>query len=93
MAKDDDAILIGGPRDGSRYAANDAGLVELEIDGLIHRYIHTSQHRQVDGAELRVYNYDGEVSPQGAQSGVEDAQDRAASPLAEANNSDTESRN
>lgn len=74
-----DAILVGGPHDGSRYVAEDAGLVELEIEGLIHRYIHTSQHREVDGAELRVYNYDGEVSPQGAQSGVENAQDRAMS--------------
>jgi hypothetical protein len=37
-AEADDAILVGGPRDGTRFASEQAGLLELEIDGM-HRYV------------------------------------------------------
>src|SRR4051812_35307649 len=37
-----DAILIGGPRDGTPFHASSAGLVTLEVDGLIERYIQTT---------------------------------------------------
>jgi hypothetical protein len=85
-----EAILIGGPRDGTSFHPEDAALVELEIDGLIHRYIRTGAQREHDGQSLTVYNYDGVVAPQGGQSGVENAQQRVASPLADATG--TESR-
>jgi hypothetical protein len=68
---DTDAILVGGPRDGTIFAGQDAALVELEIDGLVHRYIRTTQRRDRDGRRLLVYNYDGELDPRGAQSGAE----------------------
>jgi hypothetical protein len=76
--------MVGGPRDGTSFHADDAALVELEIDGLIHRYIRTSAQRDRDGQTLTVYNYDGAVAPHGSQSGVEDAQRRVSSPLADA---------
>lgn len=66
-----DAVFVGGPRDDTLFTAEDSALVELEIDGLIHRYIRTTQHRDRDGREVTVYNYDGEVNPSGAQSGIE----------------------
>ncbi len=58
-----DAILIGGPRDGTPFHASSAGLVTLEVDGLVQRYIQTTATREVNGRELLVYNYDGEVRP------------------------------
>jgi len=76
--KDDDAVLVGGPRDRTTLTAGDTALVELEIDGLIHRYIRTTKQR--DGG-LRVYNYDGEVAPGGAEFGTENSAARVASPL------------
>ncbi|GAB3976987.1 hypothetical protein V1634_27145 [Plantactinospora veratri] len=82
MTTHDDSILIGGPRDESLVAAGDAGLIELEIDGLIHRYIRTTATREVGDGTYRVYNYDGEVAPDGGSSGSENARDRVASPLA-----------
>jgi len=66
-----DAILVGGPRDGATFPAGDAALVELELDGLVHRYIRTTTSRERDGRSLPVYNYDGEIDPDGAQSGAE----------------------
>jgi hypothetical protein len=57
----DDAIMLGGPRDGEVFAAADTALVELEIDGLTHRYIRTTATRENSGRELVVYNYDGVV--------------------------------
>jgi hypothetical protein len=70
-ATEEDAIFVGGPRDGALFHSNEAGLVELEIDGMIHRYIRTTQHRERDGRSYLVYNYDGVVDPTGAQSGAE----------------------
>jgi hypothetical protein len=60
-----DAILVGGPRDGTLFHASSAGLVTLEIDGLVERYIQTTATHEVDGRQLLVYNYDGEVRPTG----------------------------
>jgi hypothetical protein len=77
-----DAIFTGGPQDGNETTAADAGLVEVEIDGLVHRYIRTSQRRATSGGELTIYTYDGVIDPTGAEDGVEHAVDRAASPLA-----------
>jgi hypothetical protein len=73
-----DAVLQGGPRDGTDFNAEGAGLIELEINGMVHRYIPTNQ-RDDDRA---VYTYDGMIDPTGAQDGVESAADRAASPTA-----------
>jgi hypothetical protein len=73
-----DALLQGGPRDGTQFNAEGAGLIELEIDGMVHRYIPTT--RRVDDKVL--YTYDGMVDPTGAQDGVERAEDRLASPTA-----------
>ncbi|WP_203718986.1 hypothetical protein [Asanoa siamensis] len=73
-----DALLQGGPRDGTEFASEGAGLIELEIDGKVHRYIPTM--RRLD--DKAVYTYDGEVDPTGAQDGVENARDRSASPTA-----------
>jgi hypothetical protein len=56
-----DAILIGGPRDGTPFRAEGSGLVTLEVEGLVHRYIRTTERRQRGGQDLLVYNYDGEV--------------------------------
>jgi hypothetical protein len=66
-----DAIFVGGPRDGALFGSNEAGLVELEIEGMVHRYIRTTRHRDRDGRSYLVYNYDGVVDPNGAQSGAE----------------------
>ena len=66
-----DAILVGGPRDGSLHASDGSALLQVEIDGLIHRYIVTTKQHEQDGGSYTVYNYDGEVNPNGAQSGVE----------------------
>ena len=53
--------MIGGPRDGERLTAPEAALVQLQIDGLSHRYIRTTATREIDGHQLLVYNYDGEI--------------------------------
>ena len=62
-----DARYVGGPLDGTSFSGADAALVEVEIEGLVHRYIRTTQERD----SLVVYNYDGEIDPNGAQPGVE----------------------
>jgi hypothetical protein len=76
-----DATLTGGPRDGETVATDGTGLLEYDIDGLVHRYIRTSNHNEATGAFA--YNYDGVVDPTGAQDGAENAKDRQASPLAD----------
>lgn len=65
------AIYVGGPNDGSRFSAGTEAVVEVEIDGLVHRYIHTTAHRDIDGQSLVVFNYDGVIDPDGALPGVE----------------------
>jgi hypothetical protein len=54
------AILVGGPGDQSPVPAADAAVVHLRKENLVHRYIRTDRHRDVDGRSLLVYNYDGE---------------------------------
>lgn len=76
-------MLAGGPRDGEVMEVGDAGLLEVEVDGMVHRYIPTRQTRPSGGADLPVYNYDGMVNPAGAEDGVENADRRMASPLAD----------
>jgi hypothetical protein len=56
-----DAIFVGGPRDGTLFAAADSGLVEVPIEGLTHRYVLTSATRQHEGKTYRVFTYDGEI--------------------------------
>jgi hypothetical protein len=74
------AYLVGGPRDGSSQDAEGA-LLEIEIDGMIHRYIRTTKQH---GEGSTVYNYDGMVAPGGGEPGVEDPAARVASPKADA---------
>ncbi|AXO36224.1 hypothetical protein AB0K27_27195 [Micromonospora echinospora] len=74
------AYLVGGPRDGSTQDADGKALVEIEIDGMIHRYIRTTKQHGDDGV---VYNYDGMVAPGGGEPGVEDPAARVASPKAD----------
>jgi hypothetical protein len=73
MAADDqyDGIFVGGPRDGSLLASDDEALVEVEIDGFIHRYVVTTKLRKQNGMSYTVYNYDGAIDPTGAQPGIE----------------------
>jgi hypothetical protein len=78
-----DAVLVDGPSDQSLVTAGAAALVEVASEGLIHRYIRTTQQRHHDGAELTVYTYDGAVRADGGESGAENAADRVASPLAD----------
>jgi hypothetical protein len=66
-----DAVLTGGPRDGALLRSDGEAMVEVEIDGLLHRYRITTKDRQHDGASLTVYTYDGVIDPSGAQPGVE----------------------
>jgi len=86
MTANSKAVLVGGPRDGDVVKADSAALVEIEIDGMVHRYIATMQTRPVGDADLPVYNYDGMVNPAGAEDGVEEAKSRMTSPLAEEEN-------
>jgi hypothetical protein len=65
-----DALYIGGPNDGVRFTSDDAAVVDVPDDGLVHRYIRTTAHRDGDDGPL-VYNYDGVVDPSGATPGVE----------------------
>ena len=82
---DKDAILVGGPRDGTSFAAEEAGLIEFEIEGMVHRYIPSRQTRSTPEGDRRVYAYDGVVDPNGATDGAENSRNRRASPLAEEN--------
>ncbi|MEW2445034.1 hypothetical protein [Micromonospora marina] len=74
------AYLVGGPRDGSTQDADGKALVEIELDGMIHRYVRTTKQHGDDGV---VYNYDGMVAPGGGEPGVEDPAARVASPKAD----------
>jgi hypothetical protein len=79
-------VLTGGPFDDTRFDGYDevgGPLIEIESDGLIHRYIPTEKTRTVDGQELPVFQFDGTVSPEGGMPGTEDPQKRLASPLAD----------
>ncbi len=67
----DGTILVGGPRDGVILGTVDSAVVELEIDGMVHRYVVTTQSRDDGDNAYQVYNYDGEIDPSGAQPGAE----------------------
>jgi hypothetical protein len=78
-------VLTDGPFDNTRfdeYDDADGPLIEIESEGLIHRYIRTTRTRTVDGQDLPVFQFDGTVSPDGGLPGTEDPQKRLASPLA-----------
>jgi hypothetical protein len=79
-------VLSGGPFDNTRfdqYDEADGALIEMEADGLIHRYIRTTATRAAEGRELPVFQFDGTVSPEGGLPGTENPRDRLASPLAD----------
>lgn len=63
--REPDALLIGGPWDDTPFTAEDAAIVELELDGLVHRYIATDRFREHDGRSVAVYTYDGATRPPG----------------------------
>ena len=62
-----DAVLLGGPRNGTLFTAEDAAVVELEIDGLIQRYLRTSRYQDHDGQSVVIFVYDGTADPAGGQ--------------------------
>jgi hypothetical protein len=66
-----EVVLVGGPYDGTVIGADDRAVVELERDGLIHRYVKTTKHREHDGRSYAAFNYDGEIDPNGSQPGIE----------------------
>jgi hypothetical protein len=66
-----EVMLIGGPYDGIVLGPVDQAVVELERDGLIHRYVVTSKRRERDGHSYAAFNYDGEIDPTGAEPGIE----------------------
>jgi hypothetical protein len=63
-ARDEDAVLVGGPNDTETFRSDGAALVTLEIDGLVHRYVRTTAHRELAHRQFLVYTYDGEVRPE-----------------------------
>jgi hypothetical protein len=67
----DDVLLRGGPRDGRVIRRPDSAVAEVEIDGLIHRYVLTTRQDERDGTTYTVFNYDGEIDPSGAMPGAE----------------------
>jgi hypothetical protein len=66
-----DAMFVGGPRDGELFDAQQAGLVEVLIDGMLHRYIPTTATREQGGTTFTVYNYDGEIRATGDHPDIE----------------------
>jgi hypothetical protein len=63
------AMLLGGPRDGTLFTVEDSAVVELEIDGLIQRYLRTTRRQNHHGQPLVVFVYDGASGPTGIQTG------------------------
>jgi hypothetical protein len=64
-------ILTGGPRDGAVVNSVGSAVVELEIDGFIHKYVLTNQHKEHGGTSYTIFNYDGMIDPKGAMPGAE----------------------
>jgi hypothetical protein len=62
-------MLLGGPRDGTLFTAEDAAIVQLEIDGLIQRYLRTARQEDHNGTPLVIFAYDGASGPDGADPG------------------------
>jgi hypothetical protein len=63
MPNTPDALLLGGPRDGTLFTADDAAVVQLEIDGLIQRYLRTTSQQDHRGQSVMLYVYDGAAPP------------------------------
>ena len=84
MTSQENAILVGGPRDGDRFTETESPLVELELGTVVHRYIRTTTARE----SLTVYNYDGAVDPvmtrsgRGGEGPVQPAADEGVDPPA-----------
>jgi hypothetical protein len=66
-----DAILLGGPRDGTLFTADDSAIVELEIEGLIQRYLRTTRQEDHRGQRVVIFVYDGASDPAGTRPGLE----------------------
>jgi hypothetical protein len=64
-------MLVGGPYDGTVIGTADQAVIELERDGLIHRYVTTSKRREQEGRSYAAFNYDGTIDPNGSQPGIE----------------------
>ena len=67
--KSPDAILVGGPRDGTLFTAGDTAFVELEIDATIQRYVRTCSQQQHHHRPVTVFVYEGGTAPIGDGSG------------------------
>lgn len=68
------AVLVGGPSHHRPVTLEgDIAVLEVPADGTFHRYIRTDGHRDVEGRNLVVYNYDGQMyddparTPDGAE--------------------------
>ncbi|MEV4754923.1 hypothetical protein AB0J86_07400 [Micromonospora sp. NPDC049559] len=68
--REPDALLLGGPRDGLLFTAEDAAIVQLEVDGLMQRYLRTSNREERNGIPLVVFVYDGAGAPEGGEPAV-----------------------
>lgn len=73
--KTPDALLVGGPRDGTLFTADDASSVKLEIDGLVQRYLRTDREQSLDGTRMVVFAYDG-VTDEGVTRAEVEASDQ-----------------
>jgi hypothetical protein len=66
-----DAIYVGGPNDSATFTSDEVAVVEVPLDGLLHRYVRTTAQRNNGGTARVVYNYDGVVDPAGAMPGIQ----------------------
>ncbi|HEX6968111.1 MAG TPA: hypothetical protein VF174_04755 [Micromonosporaceae bacterium] len=57
--KSPDAILVGGPRNGTLFTAGETTVVELEIDATIQRYLRTRNQQWYGRRPVTVFVYDG----------------------------------
>jgi hypothetical protein len=70
-ATQEQAIYAGGPLDGQLFTAESDAVVHVPMNDVIHRYIRTTQHREIGGESHLVFNYDGEEYVSGGTPGVE----------------------
>jgi hypothetical protein len=66
-----DAVFVGGPNDGVTFTSDEVAVVEVPLDGLVHRYVRTTAHRDSGAVARIVYNYDGVIDPSGAMPGIQ----------------------
>jgi hypothetical protein len=83
MTNSRDVILTGGPFDGSRIDGAEGPLLEMESEGLIHRYVATTTSRRLADEDFPVFQFDGSIAPDGGMPGTENPENRIGSPLAE----------